>query len=79
MLFGIVMHYSFANGKFLFFLRIFDEEFTKTNTETLSDTLLLIILFFSFNDVSKIEFVNILSVKETLFDAALNGLVITGM
>ena len=43
-------------------------------------TLLYItILFLSFNDVSKIEFVNILSVKETVFDATLNGLVIKGM
>ena len=37
------------------------------------------ILFFSFNEVSKIKFVNILSIKETIFDVTLVGLVIKRM
>ena len=34
---------------------------------------------FSFNEVSKIKLVNILSIKETVFDVNLVGLVIKGM
>ena len=35
--------------------------------------------FLSFNEVSKTKFVNILSIKETVLDVTLVGLVIKGM
>ena len=35
--------------------------------------------FLSFNEVSKIKFVNILSIKETVLDVTLVGFVIKGM
>ena len=35
--------------------------------------------FLSFNEVSKIKFVNILSIKETILDVTLVGFVIKGM
>ena len=53
---------------------IFDEEFRETNTGKWSDTSLVMIPFLSFNEVSKIKFVNILSIKETIFDVTLVGL-----
>ena len=57
---------------------IFDEEFRETNTEKWSDTSLVMIPFLSFNEVSKIKFVNILSIKETVFDVTPVGLVVKG-
>ena len=53
---------------------IFGEEFRGTNTGKWSDTSLVMIPFLSFNEVSKIKFVNILSIKETIFDVTLVGL-----
>ena len=53
---------------------IFGEEFRETNTGKWSDTSLVMIPFLSFNEVSKIKFVNILSIKETIFDVTLVGL-----
>ena len=49
-------------------LWIFDGEHRETNTGKWSDTSLLMIPFLSFNEVSKIKFVNILSIKETVLD-----------
>ena len=47
-------------------LWIFDGEHREINTEKWPDTQLLMISFLSFNKVSKIKFVNILSIKETV-------------
>ena len=58
---------------------IFDEEFRETNTEKWSDTSLVMIPFLSFNEVSKIKLVNILSIKETIFNVTLVGFVIKRM
>ena len=60
-------------------LWIFDNEFRETNTGKWSHASLLKTRFLSFNDVPKIKFVNILSIKETVLDATLVGLVIKGM
>ena len=60
-------------------LRSFDRELRETNTRKLSETLLLMIPFLSFNEVPKTKFVNILSTKETVLDVTLVGPVIKGM
>ena len=57
----------------------FGEEFKEKNTGKWSDTSLLMIPFLSYNEVAKIKFVNILSIKGTAFDVTLVGLVIKGM
>ena len=44
-----------------------------------SETSLLMISFFSFNEVSKTKFVNILSIKKTVLVVTLVGLVIKEM
>ena len=56
---------------------IFDGEHRETNTGKWSDTSLLMIPFLSFNEVSKIKFVNILSIKETVLDVTLVGFVVS--
>ena len=56
-------------------LWIFDGEHRERNTGKWSDTSLLMIPFLSFNKVSKIKFVNILSIKETVLDVTLVGFV----
>ena len=60
-------------------LWIFDGEHRETNTGKWSDTSLLMIPFLSFNEVSKIKFVNILSIKETVLDVTVVSFVINGM
>ena len=54
---------------------MFDGEHRETNTVKWSDKLLLMIPFLSFNEVSKIKFVNILSINETVLDVTLVGFV----
>ena len=60
-------------------LWMFDGEHRETNTGKWSDTSLLMIPFLSFNEESKIRFVNILSIKDTVLDVTLVGFVIKGM
>ena len=62
---------------FLFSLQIFNDEFRETNIEKWPESFLMI-PFLSFNEVSKIKFVNILSIKETVFDVTPVGLVVKG-
>ena len=62
---------------FLFSLQIFNDEFRETNREKWPESFLMI-PFLSFNEVSKIKFVNILSIKETVFDVTPVGLVVKG-
>ena len=50
----------------------------ETNTGKWSNTSLLMIPFLSFNEASKIKFVNILSIKETVSDVTLVEFVIKG-
>ena len=57
-----------------FSLWIFDKESRETNTGKWSDTSLLMTPFLSFNKVSKTKCVNILSIKENVFDVTLVGL-----
>ena len=57
---------------------VFNGEHRETNTGKSSDTSLLMIPFLSFYEVSKIKFVNILSIKETVLDVTLVGFVIKG-
>ena len=61
---------------FWYSLWIFDGEHKETNTGKWSDTSFLMILFLRFNEVSKIKFVNILPIKETVLDVTLVGFVI---
>ena len=58
---------------------IFDGEHRETNAGKWSGTSLLMIPFLSFNEVSKIKFVNALSIKETVLDVTLVGFVIKWM
>ena len=58
---------------------IFDGEHRETNPGKWWDTSILIFPFLSFNEVSKIKFVSILSIKETVWDVTLVGIVIKGM
>ena len=60
-------------------LWMFDGEHRETNTGKWSDTSLLMIPLLSFNEESKIRFVNILSIKDTVLDVTLVGFVIKGM
>ena len=64
---------------FWYSLWTFDGEHRETNTGNQSDTSFLMIPFLIFNEVSKIKFVNILSIKETVLDVTLVGFVIKGM
>ena len=51
----------------------------ETNTGKWSNKSLLMIPFLSFNEASKIKFVNVLSIKGTVSDVTLVGFVIKGM
>ena len=62
-----------------FILQFFDEKFRDVNTGKWSDTSLLMNPFLSFNKVSKMKFMNILSVKYNVLDVSLVGLAIKGM
>ena len=64
---------------FWYFLWIFDGEHRERSTGKWSDTWFLMIPFLSFNEVSKIKFLNILSIKETGLDVTLVGFVIKRM
>ena len=73
------MYYSFMNSVLLiFFVNFLWRTFREANIGNWSDTSLLMISFLSLNEVSKIKFVNILSIKETVLRVTLVDFVMKG-